>query len=714
MGNTTIGKAMIGITSTAKGKGLNKSPKTALSPTFQPPHLPSPCRANTKPPSPIGTSRSSHLSPETNTKTQNQLIYRNLKEYRCKPQNSPVWLVQGAAIYINIAAPCTTEIHTENQHFTLRVKPRVQPRFLHRLLILCFSCNPVIPKNKKSPKHFPFSVKIPIFASVPRAERSNAAKPAQLPNRYRLPNFLLFKSYLPTDYKKTIVFDEKTWSLRDFSHEELFLYGCILNIVDDAKGNLWFASQSGLYQSTPEGHVLKKYDTMNSVLTTNAILCLCVDSMNRLWVGSKFGLFLLDIATGKMRADCFSVPIKAEIKYIMEDLRKDMWVCTDNGLYKIGKDLVVHEHFTTDNLLPDNQVPCILEDSHGIYWIATQKEIVRYNPIEEQHYTYQRQDGLSGLEFNNSVFVSNDSIIWWANEGGLVYTTTGNINTERRIISTPIITSYAISNIEYDFPYMDMSKGIELPSSENTLRFKFSNMDYALPYANFYEYKLEGYDKEWLKQTGINEVSYKDLPGGHYVFKLRVPGGEKQMQTVDIYVRKSYTFMAGILLMVLIISILVIYFCYRIWKLKKRMTDERMILSKVQERSKDKKAALPEMKVNGILDNLLSYLEHEKPYLNPKLSIGDVAAKLDCTETELSQLLNNHMNVNFSNFINVYRVNEIKKRLNQENLSKYTLKALSEQCGFSSKATFYRVFKNVTGMTPLEYCKKQNLVIKEN
>ena len=120
--------------------------------------------------------------------------------------------MQGAAIYINIAAPCTTEIHTENQHFTLLVKPRVQPRFLHRLLILCFSCNPVIPKNKKSPKHFPFSVKISIFASVPRAERSNAAKPAQLPNRYRLPNFLLFKSYLPTDYKKTIVFHEKTIS----------------------------------------------------------------------------------------------------------------------------------------------------------------------------------------------------------------------------------------------------------------------------------------------------------------------------------------------------------------------------------------------------------------------------------------------------------------------------------------------------------------------
>ena len=200
---------MIGITSTGRGKGLNKSPKTARCPTFQPTHLPSPRRASTKPPSPIGTPRSSHLSPEANIKIQNLFIYNNLKGFRCKPQNSSVWLVQGAAIYINIAAPCTTEIHTENQHLTLLVKPRVQPRFLHHLLILCFSCNPVIPKNKKSPKHFPFSVKIPIFASVPRAERSNAAKPAQLPNRYRLPNFLLFSLIYQPITKKRLFFPQK-------------------------------------------------------------------------------------------------------------------------------------------------------------------------------------------------------------------------------------------------------------------------------------------------------------------------------------------------------------------------------------------------------------------------------------------------------------------------------------------------------------------------
>ena len=47
-------------------------------------------------------------------------------------------VVQGAAIYINIAAPCTSQMHSENQYFTLPVKTQVQPRFLHRLRFYAF------------------------------------------------------------------------------------------------------------------------------------------------------------------------------------------------------------------------------------------------------------------------------------------------------------------------------------------------------------------------------------------------------------------------------------------------------------------------------------------------------------------------------------------------------------------------------------------------
>ena len=508
------------------------------------------------------------------------------------------------------------------------------------------------------------------------------------------------------------VFDEKTLQLGDLSEEEPFLYGCFFHFTQDKAGHLWIASQEGLYQSTADGHIL--YDTMNSLLTTNAVFYVYADSMDRLWIGTKFGLFLMDIKSGKLRTDCFGTPITDEVKCIIEDSHKDIWVCSRSGLYRIGEDLQVADHFTKENLLPDDQVMSILEDRQGNYWIATCEEVVKYTPSENKHCTYQMQNEIDDLDFNNAVVMFADSTVWWTNEGGLIYTSEKNISVTKKLAANPTITSCYVGDVEYDFPYMDQSRGIVLPESGNSIRFKFSNLDYSLPNANVYEYRLEGYDKDWIKQNGVNEVTYKDLPSGKYVFKLRVPDGDvmTEQQTV-VVVRKSYSFLIGLFLVAVLIAILIVYFSSKIWKLKRRMTNERIILSTVKEQGKAKKTVLPEVKVNSLLDNLLSYMENEKPYLSAKLNISDVSMKLDCTEIELSQLLNNHLNVNFSNFINTYRVNEIKHRLNQDNLSKYTLKALSEQCGFSSKTTFYRVFKNVTGMTPLEYCKRENLVIAE-
>lgn len=510
------------------------------------------------------------------------------------------------------------------------------------------------------------------------------------------------------------VFDEKTLQLGDLSEEEPFLYGCFFHFTQDKAGHLWIASQEGLYQSTADGHILKKYDTMNSLLTTNAVFYVYADSMDRLWIGTKFGLFLMDIKSGKLRTDCFGTPITDEVKCIIEDSHKDIWVCSRSGLYRIGEDLQVADHFTKENLLPDDQVMSILEDRQGNYWIATCEEVVKYTPSENKHCTYQMQNEIDDLDFNNAVVMFADSTVWWTNDGGLIYTSEKNISVTKKLAANPTITSCYVGDVEYDFPYMDQSRGIVLPESGNSIRFKFSNLDYSLPNANVYEYRLEGYDKDWIKQNGVNEVTYKDLPSGKYVFKLRVPDGDvmTEQQTV-VVVRKSYSFLIGLFLVAVLIAILIVYFSSKIWKLKRRMTNERIILSTVKEQGKAKKTVLPEVKVNSLLDNLLSYMENEKPYLSAKLNISDVSMKLDCTEIELSQLLNNHLNVNFSNFINTYRVNEIKHRLNQDNLSKYTLKALSEQCGFSSKTTFYRVFKNVTGMTPLEYCKRENLVIAE-
>jgi len=91
-----------------------------------------------------------------------------------------VWLVQGAAIYINIAAPCTSQIHSENQHFKLLVKTQVQPRFLHHLRFYAFPVIRYSRKNKKSPETLPFFGQNPYIciSSKSRAKQCSETRTA--------------------------------------------------------------------------------------------------------------------------------------------------------------------------------------------------------------------------------------------------------------------------------------------------------------------------------------------------------------------------------------------------------------------------------------------------------------------------------------------------------------------------------------------------------
>lgn len=63
------------------------------------------------------------------------------------------------------------------------------------------------------------------------------------------------------------------------------------------------------------------------------------------------------------------------------------------------------------------------------------------------------------------------------------------------------------------------------------------------------------------------------------------------------------------------------------------------------------------------------------------------------------------MNTNFTDFVNQYRIDEFIRQVQEDTSHKYTLSSLSEQCGFSSRTSFFRSFKKQKGMSPAEYIK---------
>lgn len=102
-------------------------------------------------------------------------------------------------------------------------------------------------------------------------------------------------------------------------------------------------------------------------------------------------------------------------------------------------------------------------------------------------------------------------------------------------------------------------------------------------------------------------------------------------------------------------------------------------------------------------EKLKNYMADEKPYINMDLTLKDLASALDTYPHYITQVLNTVFNQNFYDFINTYRVEEIQKRLCDPQFKNLTILAVAYDCGFNSKSSFNRIFKQKTGLTPREY-----------
>lgn len=96
-------------------------------------------------------------------------------------------------------------------------------------------------------------------------------------------------------------------------------------------------------------------------------------------------------------------------------------------------------------------------------------------------------------------------------------------------------------------------------------------------------------------------------------------------------------------------------------------------------------------------------VETQCPYLDPELNLHSLADCLGITDKKLSTFLNQHLNTTFYVFINKKRVEAVKKKLLTEDLKDYSIMGIAFDCGFKSKSSFNRIFKNETGQSPTQF-----------
>lgn len=100
---------------------------------------------------------------------------------------------------------------------------------------------------------------------------------------------------------------------------------------------------------------------------------------------------------------------------------------------------------------------------------------------------------------------------------------------------------------------------------------------------------------------------------------------------------------------------------------------------------------------------LVRLMETDKPYLEPKLTLSNLADELDISVNHLSQVINQCEEKNFFDFVNSYRVEEYKERATDPEYQNFSILAIALDSGFNSKSSFNQVFKKFTGKTPSQF-----------
>jgi AraC-like DNA-binding protein len=103
---------------------------------------------------------------------------------------------------------------------------------------------------------------------------------------------------------------------------------------------------------------------------------------------------------------------------------------------------------------------------------------------------------------------------------------------------------------------------------------------------------------------------------------------------------------------------------------------------------------------------LQELMENEKPYLDQDLNILKISKFLNTNTKYISHVINNEFGQNFINFINKYRIEDVKELLINNNQT-FTIEALAQSVGFKSKSAFNSAFKKYTGTTPSNFIKDQ-------
>lgn len=313
----------------------------------------------------------------------------------------------------------------------------------------------------------------------------------------------------------------------------------------DRAGDTWFAVDPGrIGRWSRDG----SYTLLESAVPSGDVRCFAEDKNGTLWIGTSQGALLRRDGENFIRVE-FSTPARTgAINSIHFEDDNSLWLATAQAGLAVVRDGIAKILDETAGL-PENNIVQLIQDKLGFVWCTSSTGIFRLSPPDVKRFVegavpnvtpvrLGRDDGLKAISctaiYSPNAARGRDGRLWFATRQGVlaVDPSAALLNSHpRRVI---------IEEIAADNRTSAAAPRVTVPPRVQRLQIRFSILCLAAPRRVSAQYRLEGFDPDWLTADSSNVASYPRLRPGTYTFRVRAgtgpADGERVHDTMTIVV----------------------------------------------------------------------------------------------------------------------------------------------------------------------------------
>ena len=318
--------------------------------------------------------------------------------------------------------------------------------------------------------------------------------------------------------------------------------------VEDHDGNIWIATygggvnilrknKAGKYIAIHAKNALKRYPQS----AHQKVRTLAVAKDGKVWAGTTDGILIMQMRNNNVTIEEMRMTDRLEdglmsndIVYLASDAKGTMWIGTNSGglSYVTGRD--EHGGYKFKNYgiadgLPSEEIRGMAFDEKGNVWFSTDHVLSSFDVKKQIFTTYSQLDGV------DETMCSEGSVMMGEGGNVLVGTLNGYYTIDRKKLKNATgsllklrITDFYLDdelqsprlNDTYDY-YVPESRKVELPSHSSAFAFRFAALNYQLQHRMVYQYKLDGYDRDWVNADKTRTAHYHNVPAGTYRFQVK-------------------------------------------------------------------------------------------------------------------------------------------------------------------------------------------------